>query len=481
MSEEVTNSAVGRKQILGAVAVVGVIFAILGLIGYGWRSVTSVTAQNQPKDIKIGSAGEYSRTDQAFWKKYNTDISDFEKRLGDLEKGTADKLAKADYIKEQQDQAKRIKELETALADAKTTYEGALKEVGDKNTQLQQQLDGMSAGQGRPLGPINRPGAGYGNLPPTAPLFQPGNRAAAQSLVNDGALNGKVTGQQVGEVDDGRPHPTVVKLNLNGADRRRAAVLHDPKDYVAAGSYVPVKVIVGVDATTGVTEQADPRPMLARVEGKATQVIDDGKFIETDLNGCVVILEGRGDLSSERVYGRPLVMSCPGPGGKVREVRVQGFLVDRGTSGVRGTVTERTGDLVQGAILGGLLQGLGTTVSSALSPNNGGFVFNNQNEGAMTKLRQSGYGGLGGGAKSVGDKLGDYYINRLEQIQPVISAPPGAHLELVFSQGFYLDGRSSSEAAGAEAASAPKGQAIDNLAGLSPAVQQLLAAGGNKK
>jgi hypothetical protein len=50
--------------------------------------------------------------------------------------------------------------------------------------------------------------------------------------------------------------------------------------------------------------------------------------------------------------------------------------------------------------------------------------------------------GIGGGLGTSGNQISSYLIKRAEQYQPVISIPSGIAVEVVFIDGFYLDGRS---------------------------------------
>jgi conjugal transfer pilus assembly protein TraB len=49
--------------------------------------------------------------------------------------------------------------------------------------------------------------------------------------------------------------------------------------------------------------------------------------------------------------------------------------------------------------------------------------------------------GVGKGVENSGNKVSSYLIQRAEQYQPVISIPAGLDVELVFTDGVYLDGQ----------------------------------------
>ncbi|WP_298333556.1 TrbI/VirB10 family protein [Asticcacaulis sp.] len=458
------NNVVRRKQWAVFAAIGGLAAALFFFV---YMLVTEVGSkrspqQTAPQSIQLAGAGRAAGADTAWWKAADDHLRKLEKRQDDLASQLATKAAPPDNSSD---------ELQRRMG----ALEGEFKQVIDKyaaaNEKLEAEIARLRAAQDRDnLASIGRgrtiPGQpGYGDLAAGANVF--GNagerRRAAETLTGDIGAGG--SGNQ-----STRGKPAIVNIKLTTREApNQASRAHNPKLYVAAGSYAPVRIISGADVTAGVTDQSDPKPMLARVLGPARGVIDKGRVRTTELRGCLVTLEGRADLPSERVYGRPVRMSCPADGGTVRELKVKGYLVDRGTAGIRGVVTERTGDLVGRAAMAGLVGGLGSTVNNALNPALGGFsISTGDDRSTGKKLKEAGLGGLGGGAQSAGDRLGDYYIDRLEQIQPVISAVSGAELELVFLEGFYLDGRPSGDS---EEASLPDLTAVTaNLPGIPPTV-----------
>jgi len=49
--------------------------------------------------------------------------------------------------------------------------------------------------------------------------------------------------------------------------------------------------------------------------------------------------------------------------------------------------------------------------------------------------------GVGQGIGSASDRLSNYLINRAEQYQPIVSIPSGIEVEVVFVEGFNLNGK----------------------------------------
>ena len=206
-------------------------------------------------------------------------------------------------------------------------------------------------------------------------------------------------------------------------------------NYMPAGSYAPAVVLSGVDASTGVTSQADPIPVLFRITGPAvTAGTRSTRGHTVDLTGCNVTGSARGDLSSERVYVRLLKLACIKPGQRVFETDVAGYMSGAGKTGSRGLVVSREGRLVSAAAVSGALSGLAGAVSSV-----GNAATGSDAASLDDALAGAGVGSVSGGVETAADRLSEYYIERAEQYQPVVSLYGGTAVEVVFLEGFSLE------------------------------------------
>lgn len=215
-------------------------------------------------------------------------------------------------------------------------------------------------------------------------------------------------------------------------------------EYVPAGAYAQAVIISGVDASVGAAAQSDPRPVLLRIKGPAVSSIYDGNSQETDLKGCLITGAASGDLSSEKVYVKLVNMTCSKSEDLVYETAIKGYVAGQGKSGVRGNVISRAGDIVTKSFLAGLIGGLGQGLSAKVAPP---LNFSNglTTQGVMT-TEDVAKKGLGQGISSSGDRLANYFITRAEQYQPVVSIPSGIDVEVVFVEGFHLNGKSHRKA-----------------------------------
>ena len=217
-----------------------------------------------------------------------------------------------------------------------------------------------------------------------------------------------------------------------------AVIVEDSPDYLPPNSYAPARVIIGVDASTGVASQTDPLPVVLRITGPARSVVQRGKVLTTRLTGCVVNGAARGDLSSEKVYVKLARMTCDQPGGRVAVSEVKGFISFAGKSGVRGRVVSREGSLIGQALLAGIVGGFGRGFSAnANSTFAGGAIGADGKRGALS-LGEIVGGGVGQGVGEAADSTAKYLIERAEQYQPVVEMPTGIEVEIVFLDGVYV-------------------------------------------
>ena len=175
-----------------------------------------------------------------------------------------------------------------------------------------------------------------------------------------------------------------------------------------------------------------------RVTGAVTSAgIGVNNLKSNVLVGCVIQAQAVGDISSEKAYLKPALMTCAKKGGVVIELPVKGYVISQGKSGIRGKIISREGDLVLKSFLSGAIGGIGGGVSQNMQPK---FKLKS---GEMVGERQSikdiFAGGIGSGVGTSSEKLSDYFITKAEQYQPVISIDEGITVDVVFQEGFSLE------------------------------------------
>lgn len=202
------------------------------------------------------------------------------------------------------------------------------------------------------------------------------------------------------------------------------------RNYIPAGSYAPAVVLSGADAATNVVNRENPIPVLLRITGPAVTAARGGsRGARVNIEGCTVQGSAIGDLSSERVRVRLLSMTCLARNGEVIETTISGYMVGSGKEGVRGRVVSREGPLVTNAAIAGALQGLAGAVDGA----------NTDDSDDIEDIARNAAAAAGaGGVQQAATTLSEYYINRAEQYQPVITLNGGTEVEVVFLEGVSL-------------------------------------------
>lgn len=219
----------------------------------------------------------------------------------------------------------------------------------------------------------------------------------------------------------------------------------DVNEYLPAGSIASAKLLSSVDAGVGVTSQSEPRPVLLRVTSHAFSSANPEDLNlknKTDIRGCTLTGEASGDLSSERGYIRLIKMTCNADDQKVMEADIYGYVSSFGKAGIRGRVIEKEGDLVAKSFMSGILANLGKSIEQRYQSDtsiNGAVATVTRSTGDIAKS------GMGSGFGSALDRLSDYYIKKMEQIEPVISIGQGLDVEVIFYKGSFIDGRKSKE------------------------------------
>lgn len=240
------------------------------------------------------------------------------------------------------------------------------------------------------------------------------------------ALMGKSTGKsgtaesnksgQVSQPEDGEPEP--------------------PSFYLPRPAFFEVRLLTGLDAPTGNKAKNAPSPIAFRVQDLAW--LPNG--VRQNVRGCMVLAEGIGELSTERVNVRGISISCIGNDGqRVLDQTLLGYVADSdGKAGLRGQVVSKAGKLLAETMKVGFLQGLSEF-----------FQFNARSvtvtdSGAVSSIPKSdelGNSLLGGSFSGVSkalEKVSDYYMDLAEEVFPVIQVSASRNATFVVTQGTKL-------------------------------------------
>ena len=203
------------------------------------------------------------------------------------------------------------------------------------------------------------------------------------------------------------------------------------KQYLPAGSFASIRLLSGVDAPTLGGAQ-DPIPVLLRV-------MTDGilpNLFKSNVSSCHIVASSWGDISSERANIQLNTLSCVLLDGNIIEVPVKGYVAgEDGKAGLRGRLVSKQGALVARSLFAGLASGFGRTLqqqSQQLATSPLGAV-------ATINPNQVLQAGTGAGLSSALERIADYYLERANQIYPIIEIAANREGEAILQEGVSLD------------------------------------------
>ena len=334
-------------------------------------------------------------------------------------------------------QGRAIKDLQEEQVP-RPAIEQELEALRSENAQMmnngQAAIDAISAENAALRGELQQVRTAQADMPAAPPPAYGPGVAAPIAQQRDGLAVGT---QANGGLNLTSFAPARASAGRQQSESAPALMLEASRDFLPPNSYAPARVIVGVDASTGVASQTDPLPVVLRITGPARSVLSGNRLLTTDLTGCLVNGAARGDLSAEKVYVKLVRMTCAQPGGRFAVSEVKGFIAFAGKSGVRGRVVSREGSLVSQALLAGIVGGFGRGFSANA---NSVFTQSTGANGQREALSPTDIlaGGLGQGAGEAADTVSRYLIERAEQYQPVVEMPTGIEVEIVFLDGVHV-------------------------------------------
>lgn len=203
--------------------------------------------------------------------------------------------------------------------------------------------------------------------------------------------------------------------------------------YVPAGAFAKAVLLSGLDASAGVSSQANPRPVLLRITSWGTLP----RFAQSTLKHCFITGAGIGDISSERAYIRLETLSCRRAQGVLTDFPVYGTVVGPdGKAGIKGRAIWREGLQLQRALLAGSFSGFASGIANTNTVEQLTPLGQTTRVLSGNTLRY----GLAQGASNAMERLADYHIKRAEQYQPVIEIKSGTVVDVLFLKGFYVNG-----------------------------------------
>lgn len=216
---------------------------------------------------------------------------------------------------------------------------------------------------------------------------------------------------------------TVHKFTLEKVSTNRFGNISNT---IPSNSFIRARLANGVDVSASQSSQQSPKPVLLTVTGWGN--LPNGHKIRT-LKQCRLHAAAWGDMSSERVYLAPDLMTCIAPNGDIIETTVQGYVASEdGAAGIRGRMILRDGELVRSALIAGTLSGLGNSFAATQGTNSISPLGTTTTYSTTDILKAGAGKGVGNGL----DMLAKYKIKQAENLQPIIQINGGREVDIVF-------------------------------------------------
>jgi conjugal transfer pilus assembly protein TraB len=225
-------------------------------------------------------------------------------------------------------------------------------------------------------------------------------------------------------------------------------------------NYIPISftravLLGGLDAPTGGQAQANPHPVLLRLDDNA---ILPNRF-RAQVRECFVIGAGYGDISSERAYIRTERLACVRHDGTALEVKIKGSIFDEtGKVGMKGRLVTKQGQVLANALLAGVISGVGYGFQNSFTT----FTASPFGTLATTESNKAFEAGLAAGVGRAMDRLAQYYISLAEKTFPIIEVDAGRTVDVVLTEGVVIDAPLTVGAAAGPTRDMPRGASQRN-------------------
>ena len=256
------------------------------------------------------------------------------------------------------------------------------------------------------------------------PINQP--TSIGQPSADGSTPNTVLTGPNIADIAE---PAGIVKVTFQQAEEKKRAHI---RDTVPAGSFGKAVLLSGLDAPTGGKAERNPIPVLL-------ELLDNGNLpnrYRHRVQQCRIVGSGRGNISDERAYIRLERLTCVLKNGDiVSEVATGSVIGEDGSNGLRGILREKQGQLLANAFLAGSLGGIGEAFSQSYS------TVSTTPQGSISTLDpdrtlEAGFGkGLGNSL----EKIADFYIERANDIFPVIEVKAGRIVEVLLTEDLALN------------------------------------------
>ncbi|TAM33218.1 MAG: hypothetical protein EPN60_02040 [Nevskiaceae bacterium] len=254
---------------------------------------------------------------------------------------------------------------------------------------------------------------------PSQPLVPPAARAG--SGANAAPIGPAILSVRIGASEDKTKTPAAKPI----------APVPTVYNTLPTGAFARAVLLSGVDAPTGGLARTNPHPVLLRV----MELAQLPNHYRSRVKECFVTAAAYGDLSAERAYMRLEKLSCVMKTGEVLDLALKGYVTgEDGKNGFRGKVVSKQGQLIARALFAGIASGLGSSIAKsyaqvATSP-----------LGTVQTVDPSDIAktGVATGVSNALEKVADFYIERANELYPIIEVDSARIGEIVLTDAVTL-------------------------------------------
>jgi hypothetical protein len=217
-------------------------------------------------------------------------------------------------------------------------------------------------------------------------------------------------------------------VERGGKGSKRSKEDETPKPFIPPLGFIKGTMLNGVDALTGGT----PTPSLVRLEGTYKTAMNSTVI----LNGCFMLIEFSGDISTERAKGKPARMTCVYPDQGAVTYSVAGYVVDSedGLEGVPGLFFEGHAGRIALSIAAEFAAGLGDIVADNQNTN----IVSADGTTTTVITGSEAKASIYGSASDSLTSLKDYLADRASRVVPFIRIDALREIHIVLLSGTEL-------------------------------------------
>lgn len=198
-------------------------------------------------------------------------------------------------------------------------------------------------------------------------------------------------------------------------------------------SFMPARVLTGLRAKTVDTAASSPEPILMRVQAPAVLPND----LRKNLEGCLVVAHGYGDLSSERIETKLVSINCLDHSGQlIIEEEIVGIVIDQdGVKGLTASPVSKMGANLARLALAGAISGgakFASTSSETVSVSPLGQTK------SMDPKKIIG-NSIGSAVSKAAEEYADIIGDLARQQAPVLEMGAGKDVTIALTEGVWLN------------------------------------------